>query len=101
MHTQKWIDAAVGHIQPGTAAAVALKGVVELTQSSDGILQCKYGDAVLGDVRAQGYSTVLAFLGGADAVTWPITATIRSIKREAGSKVCSEVKVSKLHPLLA
>lgn len=100
MHTQRWIDAAVGQIQPDTAADVALKGAVELTRSPDGILQCKHGDAILGDVSAEGCSAVLAFLGDSASValTWPLSATIRSIKRETGSKAITEVKVSELHP---
>lgn len=93
MPTQIWIDAAVCHIQADAVAAVALKGTVELTKASDDRIQCKIGDLVLGEISDEGCSAVLAFLGGSGSVSWPSSATIRSIKRETGSKAISELKV--------
>lgn len=94
MPTQRWIDAAVCHIQADAEASVALKGTVELTRSSDDSIECKHGDVVVGKLSAEGCSTVLAFLGGdSGSVAWPLSATIRSIKRETGSRVITEVKV--------
>jgi hypothetical protein len=93
MSTQRWIDASVGHIQPGAAGSVELKGTVQLSRSSEGTLQLTHGGSIVGDVSAEECSAVLSFLG--DEVIWPHTATIRSIRRDTGSREITEVKVSK------
>lgn len=95
MHPQKWIDAAVAGIQQDNADSVSLKGAVVLTRTPDGTLQCNTGDTTLGHVNSDGCNAVLQFLGSGAAAesTWPLAATVRSIKRETGSKTVSEIKV--------